>query len=204
MTTQPERTAAARAAIVAAAIDVLGSEGHRALTNTRLQEASGHSRGLVGYHFGSREKLLEAVVDSIRDDFIADLVRSPQVESLAGLQATVRLVDTYLRELVRDPRRNLATLVLTVASIREMPNLQTSIRRLNDGLRRGVGDLLARGLEDGSIRADTELAAAAVTIVSMLRGTTIQWLAVPDVVGVEVARREITNAIHRCYASRPS
>ena len=67
MATQPERTAAARQAIIAAAIEVLGTEGHRALTNARLQEVSGLSRGLVGYHFGARQGLLEAVVGSIRD-----------------------------------------------------------------------------------------------------------------------------------------
>ncbi len=201
MATQSERTAAARAAIVAAAIEVLGSEGQRSLTNERLQEVSGHSRGLVGYHFGSRQKLLEAVVDSIRDDFVADLVQSPEVGSMPGLQATVRLVDTYLRELIRDPRRNLAILVLTVASIREMPNLQPAIRRLDDGLRRGVGDLLARGIEDGSIRADTEPAAAAVTIVAMLRGATVQWLADPDGLNIDVARREMVAVVTCCYAS---
>jgi AcrR family transcriptional regulator len=199
--TQSERTAASREAIVAAAIDVLGSEGHRALTNARLQEVSGHSRGLIGYHFGSRHGLLEAVIGSVRDDFLTDLVRSPDVESMPGLQATVQLVDTYLRELVRDPRRNLATMVLTVASIRELPELRPAIRELNDGLRRGVGDLLARGIQDGSVRHGTDISAAAVAIVAMLRGTTLQWLADPHALDIHAARREVTAIITRHYTT---
>ena len=201
MATQPERTAAARQAIVTAAIEVLGTEGHRALTNVRLQEVSGLSRGLVGYHFGARQGLLEAVVGSIRDDFITDLVTSPEARSAPGLQATVQLADTYLAELARDPRRNLAIMVLTVASIREIPELQPAIRQLNDGLRRGVADLLGRGLADGSVRPGTDIPAAATAIVAMLRGATLQWLADPGGIDLDAARREITAILSRRYAA---
>jgi AcrR family transcriptional regulator len=199
--TQPERTATARQAIVAAAIEVLGSEGHRALTNARLQEVSGLSRGLVGYHFGSRQGLLEAVVDSIRDDFVTDLVTSPETGSMPGLQATVHLADTSLTELARDPRRNLAIFVLTVASIRELPTLQPAIGQLNDGLRRGIADLLARGIADGSVRPGTDIPAAATAIVAMLRGATLQWLANPGGVDLDAARQEITTILLRCYTT---
>jgi AcrR family transcriptional regulator len=198
---QPERTAAARRAIVAAAIEVLGAEGHRALTNARLQEVSGLSRGLVGYHFGARQGLLEAVIDSIRNDFVADLVTSPEARSMPGLQATVHLAGTYLAELARDPRRNLAILVLTVASIRELPELQPTVGQLNDGLRRGVADLLRRGIADGSVRPGTDIPAAATAIVAMLRGAAIQWLADPGGTDLDAARQEITAILSRCYAA---
>jgi AcrR family transcriptional regulator len=201
--TQPERTAAARRAILAAAIEVLGTEGHRALTNARLQDVSGLSRGLVGYHFGARHGLLEAVVSSIRDDFVTDLVTSHEARSMPGLQATVHLADTYLAELARDPRRNLAILVLTVASIREMPELQPAISQLNDGLRGGVADLLGRGIADGSVRPGTDIPAAATATVAMLRGTTIQWLADPGGTDLDAARQEITALLSRCYAALP-
>ena len=94
MASQPERTAAARQAITAAAIEVLGTEGHRALTNARLQEVSGLSRGLVSYHFGSRQGLLEAVIESIRDDFVTDLVTTPAAGPALGLGALVHLAGT--------------------------------------------------------------------------------------------------------------
>jgi AcrR family transcriptional regulator len=203
MVTQPERTAAAREAIVAAAIEVLGTEGHRALTNARLQQVSGLSRGLVGYHFGSRQGLLEAVVGSIRDDFVTDLVTSPEARSMPGLQATVHLTGTYLAELARDPRRNLAILVLTVASIREIPELQPAISQLNDGLRCGVADLLGRGVADGSINPGTDISAAATASVAMLRGVTLQWLADPGGIDLDATRQEITAILTRRYAALP-
>ncbi|MGH3320723.1 MAG: TetR/AcrR family transcriptional regulator [Streptosporangiaceae bacterium] len=201
MVTQTERTAAAREAIIAAAIAVLGSEGHRALTNTRLQEVSGHSRGLVSYHFGSRQGLLEAVIGSIRDDFLTDLVQPPDGESMSGVRATVQLIDTYLRELRRDPRRNLATLALTVASLRELPQLQQAIRELNDDLRAGVRDLLTRGIEDRTVRPDADTTAAAGVVIAMLRGATIQWLADPDAFDIDTARQELSTVITRSYGS---
>lgn len=157
MASQPERTAAARQAIIAAAIEVLGTEGHRALTNARLQEVSGLSRGLVSYHFGSRQRLLQAVIESIRDDFVTDLVTSPAAGPAPGLRALIHLAGTYLSELARDPRRNLAVLVLTAASIRELPELQPTIGQLDDSLRRGIADLLTRGTADGSISPATDI-----------------------------------------------
>jgi AcrR family transcriptional regulator len=162
---------------------------------------SGLSRGLAGYHFGSRPGLLEAVVGSIRDDIVADLVTSPEADSMPGLQAVVHLVDTYLNELARDPRRNLAVLALAVASIRELPDLKPAIGELNDALRRGVADLLARGVGDGSVRAGTDIPAAAMVIVGMLRGVTLQWLADPDGVDLTAARHEITTVLTRGYAA---
>jgi AcrR family transcriptional regulator len=201
MATQLERTAAARQAIITAAIEVLGTEGHRALTNVRPQEVSGLSRGLVGYHFGARQGLLEAVVGSVRDDFVRDLVTSPEARSIPGLQATVQLAATYLAELARDPRRNLAILVLTVASIREIPELQPAISQLNDGLRQGVAELLGRGIADGSVRADTDTSAAATAIVAMLRGAATQWLADPGGTDLDAARTEITAILVRSYAA---
>ena len=204
MASQPERSAAARRAIVAAAIEVLGSEGHRALTNARLQQVSGLSRGLAGYHFESRQGLLEAVVSSIRDDFVTDLVTAPAAGSMPGLQATVYLADTYLAELARDPRRNLAILVLTVASIRELPGLQPAIGQLNDSLRQGVADLLARGVTDRSVRPGIDIPSAATAIVGILRGATLQWLADPGGVDLDAARRETTTILTRCYAAIPA
>jgi AcrR family transcriptional regulator len=198
---QPERTAAARQAIIAAAIEVLGTEGHRALTNARLQEVSGLSRGLVSYHFGSRQGLLEAVIESIRDDFVTDLVTSPAAGPVPGLGALVHLAGTYLSELARDPRRNLAVLVLTAASIRELPELQPAIGQLDDSLRCGVADLLTRGVADGSISPGTDIPAAAAAILALLRGATLQWLADPRGIDLDAARREITNILTRCYGS---
>jgi AcrR family transcriptional regulator len=198
---QPERTAAARQAIIAAAVEVLGTEGHRALTNARLQEVSGLSRGLAGYHFGSRQGLLEAVIESIRDDFVTDLVTSPAAGPAPGLGALVRLADTYLSELARDPRRNLAVLVLTAASVRELPELQPAIGQLDDSLRRGIAELLTRGAADGSVSASTEIPAAAAAILALLRGATLQWLASPRGIDLDAIRRETTAILTRCYGS---
>jgi hypothetical protein len=64
---------------------------------------------------------LEAVAGSIRDDSVAELVTLPEADSMPGMQAVLHLVDTYLTELARDLRRNLAVLALSVASIRELP-----------------------------------------------------------------------------------
>ena len=60
MPTQQERTEASRRTIIAAALQIIGDGGYRALTPTHVEEATGTSRGLVGYHFVSKQGLTES------------------------------------------------------------------------------------------------------------------------------------------------
>ncbi len=50
------------------------------------------------------------------------------------------------------------------------------------------------------IRADTDVPAAAFSIVAMLRGATLQWLADPTGIDMETVRREYQTALFHRYA----
>src|SRR4051794_28155419 len=111
--TQEERSGAARRAIIDAAVTVLAEEGYRRTTFTRIQEVSGVSRGLISYHFGSKVKLIEAVITSVRDVYTAEAIDDPAVSGGSGLGAVLGMVDSYLRRLEANPRP--ATLMLVLA-----------------------------------------------------------------------------------------
>lgn len=199
MATYQERSTASREKIVTAAIDLLAGGGFAALTNDRLSEATGLSRGLVNYQFRTRHLLYEAVVTSVRTDFLTDLVHSDTAAARTGRDAILHLVDTYLSELVRDPRRNTIALMLTIASLNERPELQDAVRDLTVALRDGIQGLLKRGQDDESISDSIDTTAASTIIVAILRGITIQWLADPDHVELATARREATAIIRIAY-----
>lgn len=63
--TQADRTARAKDALRSAALDLILERGLDKLTLTELGERAGYSRGIVHYHFGSREALLADLVTSI-------------------------------------------------------------------------------------------------------------------------------------------
>jgi AcrR family transcriptional regulator len=88
----PTKREATREKVIQAAINSIYRDGfHAAHTNRIAQEAS-VSWGVLQYHFGDKDSLLQAVIDHIFDDFAATL----EATSLQGddLQQRVRqLID---------------------------------------------------------------------------------------------------------------
>src|SRR5690242_21557310 len=60
--TQEERRAETERRVLAAAMALIAAHGSRSVTLAEVGEAAGYSRGIVRHHFGSRERLLAAVM----------------------------------------------------------------------------------------------------------------------------------------------
>jgi AcrR family transcriptional regulator len=83
---------ATREKVIQAAIDCIYRDGFHAAHTNRIAEEAGVSWGVLQYHFGDKDGLLQAVIDHIFDDFAATL----ESTSLQGehLQQRVRqLID---------------------------------------------------------------------------------------------------------------
>ncbi len=90
---QRSRDAAAtamRARLVEAAIGQLADEGLRGLTHRRVEQRAGVSQGLVKYHFGSLDGLIEAVVEHMADTEIGAVMRvTPEQQAAAAASGEV-------------------------------------------------------------------------------------------------------------------
>lgn len=83
--TRREAAATMRARLVEAAIGQLADEGMRGLTHRRVEQRAGVSQGLVKYHFGSLDGLIEAVVDHMADVEIGAVMRvTPEQQAAAA------------------------------------------------------------------------------------------------------------------------
>ncbi len=84
----------AREAIVRAADSVFGEVGFDAASTREIAERSGVNKALIHYHFGTKEGLLEIVLDGYYDQLGSEVQ-----EALEGAgtmrQRLERLVDTY-------------------------------------------------------------------------------------------------------------
>jgi AcrR family transcriptional regulator len=81
-----------REKVIQAAIDCIYRDGFHAAHTNRIAEEAGVSWGVLQYHFGDKDGLLQAVIDHIFDDFAATL----ESTSLQGehLQQRIRqLID---------------------------------------------------------------------------------------------------------------
>jgi AcrR family transcriptional regulator len=205
MLSQEERTRRSRRTIVDAALRIIGEEGYRAMTTTRIEEVAGVSRGLVGYHFGSMRGLTEAVVRHVGDRFFEDVI-APQAEQRStGIEGVLALIGGYLGQLGEDPRPSRAMLILIVESFVGQPDLRDAVRDLNGVLRDSLRDQLLRGQGDGSVRGDVDPTVESVLLAGILRGIAVQWLADPD--GVDLGRaadRAVAVASHAYAGYRPT
>jgi AcrR family transcriptional regulator len=93
-------TAQTREAILARAVDIASTEGLEGLTIGRLAEAHSMSKSGVFAHFGSKEELQLAVVESARQIFVREVFR-PHVPSDPGLPRLQGLARAWLAYIER-------------------------------------------------------------------------------------------------------
>ena len=88
--TQQERKADTRARLLAAAADLFADQGIDAVSVDAVAEAAGRTSGAVYAHFGSKQGLLLALLDSWKDSVLTVLLAEVAVsESPAGQLAAV-------------------------------------------------------------------------------------------------------------------
>ena len=200
MLSQEERTRRSRGAILDAALRIVGEEGYRAMTTTRIEEVSGVSRGLVGYHFRSKRGLTEAIIRHVQDLFVEDILALRVARQSTGIEGVLALIGGYLGQLGRDPRPSRAMLILIVESFASQPDLRDAVRNLNGVLRDSLRDQLLRGQEDGSVRGDIDPTVESVLLAGILRGIAVQWLADPGGVDLVQATDRAVDVAARAYA----
>ncbi|ADJ49344.1 TetR family transcriptional regulator [Amycolatopsis mediterranei S699] len=191
--TQEQRRAETERRVVDAAMALIARSGSRAVTLAEVGEAAGYSRGIVYHHFGSRERLLEAVVDE------AQRFDVPTYQG-DGLDYLVRIIEAYLRNVVRRTPSARAFLQLWGEAIAADPVLAPLFARRDADFRQLLADVVRQGVADGSIRPDANPAAAAVLVVALVRGTGLQLIAQPPVRNVPALIREATRSVRAAFA----
>ena len=124
------------------------------------------SKRMIYYHFGSKEKLYEAVLN-----YAYDLVRSGReqagdIDALPPLEALRALAGSAFDSFNRHPDFIRLTLQ---ENLRGAPVVSTSqaIRRINQGNMAGIERQLRRGQAEGSMRLDLEPIDVYITFVGL-------------------------------------
>jgi AcrR family transcriptional regulator len=187
--TQLERTEAARRNLIDATMALLARDGYRATSMGRIQEESGLSRGLVNYHFGTKRKLMEAVVERIKDVYTDETVGEHGRETMTGYDQVVELFGSFLHRIAHNPEGSRVMLVLATQSMSDAPELRTAVQDTYAELRTMLAGMLRTGIADGTIREDVDPAGHAAMLSGILRGTVLQFFVDPDGFDLEGAKR---------------
>ena len=121
--TQAERKAESERRIIRAARELFARQGYMRTTLIEVGQSAGYTGGLVTHRFGSKEGLLNAVVDNSARRFAEEQVR-PAVEGKTATKAD-RIALGYIAEC--DQRVKTVGAVGTVGAIRAVRSVETVI-----------------------------------------------------------------------------
>ena len=165
-----------RRPIVDAALELFASRGFRGTGLAAVAEAVGITPGAILHHFGSKERLLEAVIEERDARTSARLVNLASLGGADALRAMVQIAEEV------EVDRRLASLytVLEVENLDpEHPVHEFFVRR-SRLVRRLLVDMLRVGVERGELRPDTDIHGAAAEALAFMEGAQLVWLLDPD------------------------
>ena len=165
--------------LLRAAGELVAEGGYQSMTLATVGDRAGYSRSLATARFGSKAKLLEALVDEIVVRWDVEIVE-PGLLGLSGLDA-LRVMLTAIRNAYEKSPRSLATLyALVFEAVGPVPELRDRFIEFHDGQRSRIANYIRSGVQDGSIRQDVDPQQHAAMIVAQLRGVGYLWKLAPQ------------------------
>lgn len=181
--TQQERTEESREKLLAAAMELIGERGYQGTTLADIGRRAGVSRGLVTYHFGTKEACIREVLHRIRTNarFFTEVEQSGK----KGLAALDQLLAGYLRGyLARLPGAR-AHFVAMVESFTSTPELHDLMRQHDESFRSSVAAILDQAKDFSEVPEDVDAHGVSILIVGLVRGVALQWLVDEDAIDLD-------------------
>jgi AcrR family transcriptional regulator len=193
--TQQQRREEAEHAVLAAAAELLVAHGPQALTLAGVGERAGYSRGIVNHHFGSKDRLLEALADDVQRRMV------PQTaDSAPGLDRLLRFIAGYLESLEAMDVSQHAFLQMWAGAL-ATPELTDGFRRRDRLFREQIALDVRAGIDAGAVDPDSDPASVAVAVIGQLRGVALQRLLDPDALDLPQLQRTVAAQWRRTLAA---
>jgi AcrR family transcriptional regulator len=166
-----------REALLAGARRCLLERGYARTTARDLVAASGTNLASIGYHFGSKEALLNGAIQQCFDEYIEQITRivfaDPAATPLQRVQASWEaLVSTF-----EEHRPLIVAFVEALAQAERVPELRVQLAECYERLRATVADMVR-----ASVAGLSELTARQVAsfLIAIHDGLQVQWLLDPE------------------------
>jgi AcrR family transcriptional regulator len=188
-----KRRAEAEARLLRAAAELVGELGPANVTLADVGERAGYSRGLATHHFGTKNALMERLVEVVSHNLLEDFAQ-------AGTEGTVidellGLTRIYFDSILGRPplaRARLMLWALAVATPRD--DRRVAMLAADREFRREIEQRIDRRVAAGDVPQATDAGALARVIVAMLRGIALQAV-FDDRMDLETAQNEVEHMI---------
>jgi AcrR family transcriptional regulator len=168
--TQAERVAESAQRLTEAAIELIAEKGYQRTAASEIAERAGYSRTMVGARYGSKEALLEHLLET---EFQPRML--PDLGDVRGLERLQRWIGSIREQARAEPTLIRAFYMLVFEAAGPVPSLQPWI---TDWLQQCVDEAAAAlraGVTDNIVRADIDPDAEAQQFVSSGVGLGFQF-----------------------------
>lgn len=175
----PERRADSNQRIIQAAMELFAEKGYQRTTLIQIGQRAGFTGTLVSNRFGSKERVLRAVLAQILNRFEGrEDAPTPPDKNVAGHLS--RFVAMYLNDVAEQGARIQALYVLMGEALGALPEISEEIVKVNTVFREEISGILQVGIENGEFNKNLDADLSATMIVGLLRGIAMQFLTEPD------------------------
>jgi AcrR family transcriptional regulator len=174
--TQHERTTESTERLLAAAIELFAAQGYENTTTEQIAERAGYSRAMVNARFGSKEGLLESMLNTEWEGLLLGAVTTdaPGMSRIVGVVDALRLL--VEQEAVRLRAFMNVSFEATGPNPEVRPHIQDRLGRIEEAF----AEAMTAGMRDGTIREDLDPAFEAREFIHSGIGGTYRWLIDPD------------------------
>jgi AcrR family transcriptional regulator len=168
-----------REQLLQGALECMREKGYARTTARDIAAASNSNLGSIGYHFGSKERLLNEAIREGFAEWTAQVGRVAFAEAGAtpldrGRASLLALTDTF-----KQHRPLMVAFVEALAQAERTPELRRELASIYEEGRSAIAAMVAASLDDGAPVPDQDLRAVASLIVAICDGLMLQWLIDP-------------------------
>lgn len=175
--TQAERRAESDRNLLLAAAELIAEEGFNAATFEKVGARAGYSRGLASQRFGSKDGLIEALIEYLHDRS-QELVFAEGLQGVTGLDAILVSVDIYMRNFETEQAIR-SYFVAMAGAVGTLSPQRAAFAASHMKAKESFALHIREGQAEGSISKNIDDEAAALMIGSLILGVSTQWLIDP-------------------------
>jgi AcrR family transcriptional regulator len=174
----------------------LCTHGYADLTMQDIADETTKSKAALHYHYDSKLDLLETFLDHVADRFFARVTEAADAADGDAADRLCAVLDAALSPPEKGDIEDMQTALLELkAQSPHEPAFRERIRESDAQFRDLLTDIIAEGIDDGSIRADVDPDETAHFIVTMLAGAQLRQVSVGE--GRETIRAHLERHLDR-------
>ena len=172
MATEKLGTEVRQEQLAEAALSLITAQGLKGLSVARVARRVGLVPSAVYRHFESKDELLDAVLEMIRERLNANIVQASQ-DTTDALQILRRLVMAHVR-LIRE-NEGILSVVFSDDVQNGRPERKARVHSIIQGYLKKVAQIVSRGQQQGQIRADADPATVSVMLLGLIQPAALLW-----------------------------